>query len=144
MIATYITSYISKPDKTQSMSWRDVLRGLDREMQETVTNVDVVDVNRALHQDIYATVKLFVGDREMTGQEAALDALGLSLIEFSAGVEYIQANCPGDTYVIARKRKHRRTTANTDQQLRRLTYDPPVTKYALRKCSLDTCSQFYA
>lgn len=133
VIATYITSYISKPDKTQNMSWRDVLRELDKEMHETVTDVDVDDVNRALHQDIYTAVKQFVGDREMTGQEAALEALGLPLIEYSSRVDFVQANRPEDTYIIARKKKHRPTMAAADQQLRRLTYDPHVTKYVLRK-----------
>lgn len=132
VIAAYITSYISKLDKTQNLSWRDVLRQLDIEMHDTSTDVDVQDVNRALHTDIYETVKRFVADREMTAQEAALDALGLPLIQFSTTIQYLQVNSPEDTCVIPRKRKNRHKHANGDNQLRSLVYDPPVTKYVLR------------
>lgn len=135
MLAAYITCYISKLDKTQNLSWRDIMRQLDLELHETSVDSEVVDVNRALHKDIYDTVKRLVADREMTAQEAALDALGLPLIEFSACVQYIQANSPSDTYVVPRKRQYRRRVVNQDQQLRRLVYDPPVTKYVLRTCT---------
>ena len=132
MLAAYITCYISKLDKTQNLSWRDIMRQLDQELHETAVDAEVDDINRALHKDIYETVKRLVADREMTAQEAALDALGLPLIEFSASVQYIQANTPADTFVIPRKRKNRRRTVNPEQQLRSLVYDPKVTKYVLR------------
>ena len=133
MIAAYITSYISKMDKTQNISWRDVLRQLDREMHETAVDVEVDDVDRALHRDIYDTVKRIVADREMTAQEAALDALQLPLIQFSTSIVYVQTNRPEDTYVLPRKRKDRAKRRMIDEeQHRHLVYDPPVNKYVLR------------
>ena len=134
VIAAYITCYISKLDKTQNISWRDIMRQLDRELHATSVDVEVDDINRALHKDIYETVKRLVADREMTAQEAALDALGLPLIQFSTGLIFVQANCPEDTYVIPRKRRNRRQAHDGEQLLRHLVYDPPVTKYVLRMC----------
>ena len=120
------------------------MRQLDKELHETSVDTAVDDVNRALHKDIYDTVKRLVADREMTAQEAALDALGLPLIEFSASVQYIQANMPRDTYVIPRKRRNRRRNMNPDHQLRNLVYDPPVTKYVLRTLPPVLCTHVIA
>ena len=132
VIAAYITSYISKVDKTQNLSWRDVLRQLDREMHETAVDEEVDDVARALHKDIYDTVKRVVADREMTAQEAALDALQLPLIQFSTSVVYVQTNRPDDTHVLPRKKKDRAKRRRVDDLHRHLVHDPPVTKYVLR------------
>ena len=127
----YITCYISKLDKTQNMSWRDILRALDREMQETVENEEN-EVDRQLHRDIYEVVKRLVADREMTAQEAALDALGLPLIQYSCSIHYVRAAPPDDTYVKPRRKGDRMKRRRTDNDPRQYLYDPPVTKYVLR------------
>ena len=118
------------------------MRQLDREIHGTAVDPDIDNVSRALHRDVYNTVKRLVADREMTAQEAALDALGLPLISYSASMRYVQANSPDDTYVVPRKRKTRRRHPNPDLQMRSLIYDPPVTKYALRTYRPPRTGQF--
>ena len=85
---------------------------------------------RAYFEEVYRAARKMYAEREVTAQEAALDALGLPLIEFSRQCEYIQVRKPNDTTHFLRKKadrdKRRREEGKLD--FRDITYDPPVVK----------------
>ena len=89
---------------------------------------------RAYFEEVYRAARKMYAEREVTAQEAALDALGLPLIEFSRQCEYIQVRKPNDTTHFLRKKadrdKRRREEGKLD--FRDITYDPPVVKYINR------------
>ena len=75
------------------------------------------------------------GEREVTAQEAALDALGLPLIEFSCDSVCLQVRKPADTVHFVRPREQLEKKRRVQGKLEwgDITYDPPVTKYIRRK-----------
>ena len=91
--------------------------------------------SRAYFEEMYRAARKTYAEREVTAQEAALDALGLPLIEFSRQCEYIQVRKPNDTTHFLRKKtdrdKRRREEGKLD--FRDITYDPPVVKYINRR-----------
>ena len=56
-----------------------------------------MDPKKAYYQEVYRAVRQMYGEREVTAQEAALDALGLPLIEFSCQSMCVQVRKPEDT-----------------------------------------------
>jgi hypothetical protein len=82
---------------------------------------------------MYEIIKKITGDREMTAQEAALDALGINLIHYSCSLKYIQAKRPEETEHVMKPRKKREGNANK-RKLSAFLYDAPVTKYVKSKC----------
>lgn len=61
-----------------------------------------------------AVMRELIGEREITAQEAALDALGLPLIRYSAAVQYIQARPPEETILVRRRRGDHDNNDNND------------------------------
>jgi hypothetical protein len=91
-------------------------------------------MQRVYHNKMYEIVKRMTGEREITAQEATLDALGVPLISFSTGISYIQANRPEETtHVVKSKKKRQGVRARS--KLSAFLYDAPVTKYVKSKLS---------
>lgn len=82
--------------------------------------------NQNLHKvfckKVYDVVKKFVSEREMSAQEAALDATSLPLIEFSRQFVAVQANTPYATRLLIKPERQRKDAKD-------LFYSLPVTKY---------------
>lgn len=75
-----------------------------------------------------------MGEREITAQEAALDANGLPLITFSCECLYKQARPPKDSFhTVRRKKDRKRPRPNQPSKFSDYVYDIPVTKYVHRK-----------
>ena len=86
---------------------------------------------RAFYKEVYRVIRQMYAERELTAQEAALDALGLPLIEFSCQSVCIQVRKPEDTtHFVCRKKeieKRRQKFAKLD--FTQATYAAHVTKY---------------
>lgn len=67
-------------------------------------------------------MKKFVSEREMSAQEAALDATGLPLIEFSRSFVCVQANNPHETRLLVKPERRRKDEKD-------FFYSLAVTKY---------------
>ena len=93
-----------------------------------------MDPKKAYYQEVYRAVRQMYGEREVTAQEAALDALGLPLIEFSCQSMCVQVRKPDDTthFLCQRKIIDEKRTKIAKLQLEDITYAPPVTKYIKR------------
>lgn len=86
-------------------------------------------------------VRDFVAEREVTAQEAALDAHGLPLIRYSCDSIYVQARPPGETFHTVKRTSDRRKSRRLDtsgeenvaRKLSDFVYDVAVTKYVKRK-----------
>lgn len=81
------------------------------------------------------TIRMMVAEREMTVQEAALDALSLPLIEFSCQAVYVQVKRPSDTTHMLRPHAHwaKKKKEEGHVEWKDITYDAPVCKYIKRK-----------
>ena len=90
---------------------------------------------KSFYECINRTIRRFVGDREITAQEAALDAVGLPLISYSCECIYVQARRPEDTVHIVKRKEHRLKIARTsaDVQFEDMVYQTQVGKYMTRK-----------
>ena len=152
-VAAYVTSYISKVDKFSKVGWKDIIRELDSQIRAvatlhegTVTVVESVCYQtgaedaqeksvKSFYEEVNRAVRKMVAEREVTAQEAALDAFGLPLIEFSCQAIYVQVRKPGDTTHLLRPKKdlenRRRVHGRLDWD--NIVYDPPVNKYIKRK-----------
>lgn len=76
---------------------------------------------------MYSIVRSVIGQREISAQEASIDAFGGPLIKFSRKIAYIQAREPEETQLRV-KSKNRRDSSNPND----LFYDPAVMKYIKR------------
>lgn len=145
-MCAYITSYISKVDKFNNTSWRDVVRDLDDTLKETAATearklspeqMEVMNIENGddaiivgFYKNIVRVMRSLVGQREITAQEAALDASGLPLVSFSCGSIYVQARTPTDSFhTVRRKKDRKRPRPNESSKLSDYVYDIPVTKY---------------
>ena len=86
---------------------------------------------RSYYEDIYRTIRRFVGEREYTAQEAALDAVRLSLIEYSREQICVQARKPRDTIHTVRRGpdRQKRRRAGEETTFQDLVYETHVYKY---------------
>jgi len=94
-------------------------------------------ITKAFYQDLNKIVRKLVGERELTAQEAALDALALPLVKYSCECLYVQARSPTDTFHMLRKKEDRRKRQRTDDSVANfedLVYDPAVVKYIKSTC----------
>ena len=80
------------------------------------------------YKKMYSIVRNVIGQREMSAQEAALDAFGLPLIMFSRKMIYLQARRPEETLLHLKNNRDRDHSNPND-----LFYDPPVIKYIKSK-----------
>lgn len=89
---------------------------------------------RAYFEEVYRAARKMYAEREVTAQEAALDALGLPLIEFSRQCQYIQVRRPADTVHFLRRKEEiaKRRCEQGRLEFRDIAYDPPVVKYINR------------
>jgi len=89
---------------------------------------------KSFYKEILKVVKKIVGEREITLQEATLDAQGLPLITYSCDARYIQAKPPNDTVLTAMRAKDRAKRQRTEgpDKLWSYVYDPSVVKYVKR------------
>ena len=86
---------------------------------------------RSYYEDIYRTIRKFIGEREYTAQEAALDAIRKALIEFSREQICVQARRPRDTIHTVRRGPDRakRKREGEPTTFQDLVYDTHVLKY---------------
>ena len=89
---------------------------------------------RSYYEDIYKTIRKFVGEREITAQEAALDAVSESIIKYSCALIYVQARRPRDTVHTVRRAKDRakRQCRGDALTFEDMVYDSHVQKYINR------------
>lgn len=89
---------------------------------------------RSYYEDIYKTIRKFNGEREITLQEAALDATGESLVEYSCVHMHVQARRPRDTVHRMRRAEHRpkRHCPDVPLAFEDMVYDSHVQKYITR------------
>lgn len=89
---------------------------------------------RSYYEDIYKTIRKFNGEREITLQEAALDATGESLVEYSCVHMHVQARRPRDTVHRMRRAEHRpkRHCPGVPLTFEDMVYDSHVQKYITR------------
>jgi len=102
--AVYITSYVGKADKARNDEWRKNLRDLEKnmrkeeekerdEIRQAATNQEKDHVHKEASKRSFLlllrSLKSMVGQREMSAQEAALDAFRLPLISYSRHFEKV-------------------------------------------------------
>ena len=89
---------------------------------------------KSFYEEVNRVVRRAVGDREVTAQEAALDALKLPLIQFSCEAIYVQVRKPGDTMHMVRPKKDldQRRSSQVTLDWSSIVYDPQVNKYIKR------------
>lgn len=80
-------------------------------------------------KEIYEVVKKFVSEREMSAQEAALDATSLPLIEFSRQFVPVQVNNPQEMKMMVKPESRRKDDKD-------FFYSLPITKYIHRMSEL--------
>jgi hypothetical protein len=97
-----------------------------------------MDPKKAYYQEMYRAVRQIYSEREVTAQEAALDALGLPLIEFSCQSMCVQVRKPADTthMLCPGKMVDRKRTKCGKLSMEDVTYAPHVTKYIQRTCKI--------
>jgi hypothetical protein len=101
------------------------------------------EITKTYYSKLSKCIRKVVAEREITAQEAALDALGLPLICYSCECNYIQALPPKDTYHIAKRASHRTKKSRTESannnsnvlsEVTDFVYDAPVDKYVKSTC----------
>ena len=111
-------------------------------MLRIVTYTDDEDAQKknetSYFQEMNRVIRKMVSEREVTAQEAALDAYGLPLIKYSCDVVHLQARTPEDTihklkpFVQWNKKRDEVGQVGWAD----VVYDPPVTKYLNRTLDL--------
>ena len=93
-----------------------------------------MDPKKAYYQEMYKAVRQMYSEREVTAQEAALDALGLPLIEFSCQSMCVQLRKPEDTthMLCPGKMIDDKRSKCAKLGMEDVTYAPHVTKYIKR------------
>jgi len=126
-IAVYITSYISKVENVKGAGWKELYKDMDKKTEEALAaNPDATNLekNALIMREMRDLVKEFIGGREMTAQEAALDAFGLSTFKCSRSFVAVGARMPHETTLHIRKRKDIKAAEDEEMSQAFLDEDP--------------------